>query len=75
MLGLIALPYEVLSNIVGNVNFDDVFNLGLTCKALKYLLTEESICKSTVQVRAHSVGDCGVQRTQSAENAQCLRTL
>ena len=52
MLDLISLPYEVLSNIVDNINFDDVINLGLACKHFKYLLTEESISKSIVQVRA-----------------------
>jgi hypothetical protein len=51
MLCLVSLPYEVLSYIVSNIDFDDVFSLGLTCKALKFLLTEESICKSIVQVR------------------------
>jgi hypothetical protein len=50
MFGLISLPYEVLSNIVEHINFDDVFNLGRTCKHFRYLLTEESICKSIVQV-------------------------
>jgi F-box domain len=50
MLGLISLPYEVLANIVGGINFDDVFNLALTCKNFKYLIIEESICKSIMQV-------------------------
>ena len=50
MFGLVSLPYEVLSNIVGNINFDDVYNLGRTCKELKFLLTEESISKLVVQV-------------------------
>ena len=50
MFNLLSLPYEVLSNIIANINFDDVFNLGLSCKALKYLLTEESICRLIVQV-------------------------
>jgi len=49
--GLIALPYEVLSNIVHSLNFDDVFSLGSTCRELSYLLTEESICKLIVLVR------------------------
>lgn len=50
MLNLNTLPYEVLSNIVGNINFDDVFSLGLTCKSFKFFLTEESLAKSIVQV-------------------------
>lgn len=52
MLTLVALPYEVLSYIVGEISFDDVFNLGQTCKALKFFLTEERICKSVLQVRS-----------------------
>ena len=50
MFGLIFLPYEVLSNIVANLNFEDVFNLGRTCKELSFLLTEESISKLVVRV-------------------------
>jgi len=50
MLGLISLPYEVLSNIVGNVSIEDAFSLGQTCQSLKYLLKEESICKLILQV-------------------------
>jgi hypothetical protein len=52
MLTLAALPYEVLSYIVGEIDFDDAFNLGQTCKALQFLLTEERICKSILQVRS-----------------------
>jgi hypothetical protein len=62
MLCLVSLPYEVLAYIVSNIDFEDVFNLGVTCKALKFLLAEESICKSTVQVRpcaAVTFPDCG----------------
>ena len=53
MLCLVYLPYEVLSCIVSNIDFDDVFNLGITCKELNFLLTEESICKLIVQVRSY----------------------
>jgi hypothetical protein len=51
MKGLITLPYEVLSNIVSNLEFDDVVSLGRTCRAFEFLRIEESICKSVVQVR------------------------
>jgi hypothetical protein len=50
MLGLISLPYEVLANIIGNVDFDDVFNLARTCQSFMFLITEESLCKKIVQV-------------------------
>ena len=51
MKDLITLPYEVLANIVSNVDFDDIVNLGRVCKFFQYLHTEESISKSIVQVR------------------------
>jgi len=54
MLGLISLPYEVLSNVIGNVTIEDAFSLGQTCQALQYLFREESICKLILQV------SCGV---------------
>jgi hypothetical protein len=50
MLNLIHLPYEVLANIVDHISFDDVLNVGMACKALNYVLTEESICKIILQV-------------------------
>jgi hypothetical protein len=55
MKGLTTLPYEVLSNIVSNVDFDDVVSLGRTCKAFEFLRIEESICKSVVQVSYRQV--------------------
>jgi hypothetical protein len=55
MFGLISLPYEVLSNIIANIDFEDVFNLGQTCQALKFLITEESICMHIIQV-SHPLG-------------------
>jgi hypothetical protein len=65
MLTLISLPYEVLSNIVANVNFSDVFNLGRTCTELSFLLREESICKSIVQViRLHFQGHVSAWHSQ-----------
>lgn len=50
MFGLLCLPYEVLANIVGNIDFDDVFNLALVCKELKFIVMEENFCKNIVQV-------------------------
>ncbi|CAG8973681.1 hypothetical protein HYALB_00002247 [Hymenoscyphus albidus] len=48
MLNLITLPYEVLSNIVGHIDFDDVFSLGLTCKSFTFFITDESLAKSII---------------------------
>lgn len=61
MLNLIALPYEVISNFISYIDLEDVFNLSLSCQTLRYLLTEESICKFIVQVSHrlhHHHGEC-----------------
>ena len=50
MTGLLSLPYEALSYIVGQLDFDDIYNLGQTCRGLKYLLYEERIAKFIVEV-------------------------
>lgn len=50
MLGLTTLPYEVIANVANNLQLDDIVNLGQSCKDLQFLLTEERICKSFVQV-------------------------
>jgi len=52
MHGLTKLPYEVLANVADSLDFDDVVNLGTTSKHFLFLLTEERICKSVVQVGA-----------------------
>jgi hypothetical protein len=52
MKGLITLPYEVLSNIISNVDFEDVVSLCKTCKTFEFLRNEESISKQVLQVRS-----------------------
>ncbi|KAM3071424.1 hypothetical protein ACMFMG_009022 [Clarireedia jacksonii] len=73
MFGLIALPYEVLSNIIGNIDFEDVFNLGQTCQALKFLLTEESICKSVIQTKLPSSAEALSIKDVAGRSASALR--
>ncbi|ESZ94454.1 hypothetical protein SBOR_5172 [Sclerotinia borealis F-4128] len=75
MFNLISLPYEVLSNIIANVEFDDVFNLGLSCQALKYLLTEESICKLTVQTKIPFCNEALSTKHVTGNSALALRRV
>ncbi|KAH8808050.1 hypothetical protein F5884DRAFT_821520 [Xylogone sp. PMI_703] len=49
MLGLLSLPYELLTYVVADISFDDVYNLGCTCRALQFLLKDESLCMSIAQ--------------------------
>jgi hypothetical protein len=50
MLNLLSLPYDVLTNIVSSISFDDYYNLGCSCKQLSFLLREDRICKLALQV-------------------------
>lgn len=73
MFGLICLPYEVLANIVSHVDFDDVFSMGLTCKALNYFLTEESICKVIVQSKIRYSNEARQAERYGGGNSSALR--
>ncbi|KAF7892199.1 uncharacterized protein EAF01_010279 [Botrytis porri] len=75
MFNLLSLPYEVLSNIITNINFDDVFNLGLSCKALKYLLTEESICRLIVQNKIPFCNEALSNKHTAGLSASTLRRV
>ncbi|KAF7947079.1 uncharacterized protein EAE97_004328 [Botrytis byssoidea] len=75
MFNLLSLPYEVLSNIITNINFDDVFNLGLSCKALKYLLTEESICRLIVQNKIPFCNEALSNKHTAGLSASALRRV
>ena len=55
LIRLITLPYEVLSAIVSNVDFDDIANLARSCRFFQYLHTDERSCKLFLQVRDRNV--------------------
>ncbi|TVY29712.1 hypothetical protein LHYA1_G000859 [Lachnellula hyalina] len=82
MFGLLCVPYEVLANIVGNIDFDDVFNLALVCKELKFIVMEENICKNIVQVSKFRIflfrlGMLGIRLSEgqsSAADDTCVQT-
>ncbi|KAN0112859.1 hypothetical protein V8E51_005810 [Hyaloscypha variabilis] len=75
MIGLISLPYEVLSNVVDNISFDDAFNLGRTCKHYRYLLTEESISKTIVQTKVRYSNEALAAKAVGGGNARALRRV
>ncbi|PQE25660.1 F-box domain-containing protein [Rutstroemia sp. NJR-2017a BBW] len=73
MFGLISLPYEVLSNIIAYIDFEDVFNLGQTCQALKFLTTEESICKYIIQTKLPFSAEALSTKNVTGRGASALR--
>ncbi|KAF7874281.1 hypothetical protein EAF04_002953 [Stromatinia cepivora] len=75
MFNLISLPYEVLSNIIANIDFDDVFNLGLSCQAMRYLVTEESICKLIVQTQIPFCNEALSTKHVTGHSASALRRV
>ncbi|RAL64128.1 hypothetical protein DID88_003316 [Monilinia fructigena] len=75
MFDLISLPYEVLSNIIANIDFDDVFNLGISCQALKYLITEESVCRLIVQSKIPFSNEALSTKHVTGHSASALRRV
>jgi hypothetical protein len=47
---LLTLSREVMQVVLKNLSLEDVFHLGLACKKLQYLLTDDKICKLILQV-------------------------
>ncbi|KAH8591883.1 hypothetical protein B0O99DRAFT_518761 [Bisporella sp. PMI_857] len=70
---LASLPYEVLSNIIKNVDLEDVFNLAITCKGLLFLVQEESICKLTIQSKIGYSKEAYDASSASTSSASALR--
>jgi hypothetical protein len=47
---LLSLPRQVMQCVLRCLSLEDVFHLGITCKKLLYLLTDDIICQSVLQV-------------------------
>jgi hypothetical protein len=50
-LSLDQLPFDVFFSIVPSLLLDDVVHLGQTCRRLRALLDEGTLCRSVVEVR------------------------
>jgi hypothetical protein len=44
------LPFDILFCVAWNLELEDVVHLGQTCRQLKALLDERSLCRRTVEV-------------------------
>ena len=45
-----SLPYDVLFNITNNLSFEDIVNLSRASPLTWSLLSEETVCRRTVEV-------------------------
>lgn len=51
---LLKVPFDILFCIAAYLSLEDIVHLGATCKQLRVLLNERTVCRSVVQV---SIGD------------------
>lgn len=47
---LASMPYEVMWIIIAHLGFDDIINLGRTCRKMYYIQNDERICRSISEV-------------------------
>ncbi|KAG9229559.1 hypothetical protein BJ875DRAFT_187189 [Amylocarpus encephaloides] len=73
MLGLVALPYEVLSIIAESLNIDDFFNLGISCKVLHFLILDDSLAKKVILKKIPHSPEAIRARNGSKSYAKALR--
>ena len=55
MTSLDELPFDVLFCIASGLDFDDVVRLSLTCRQLRLLLNESTLCRRTIEVGRQSL--------------------
>jgi hypothetical protein len=46
------LPFDILFHVSSILDFDDIIHLGYTCRQLKALLHENTLCRKAIEVRA-----------------------
>lgn len=50
-MSLLKLPYEMVSYVLDELNLDDVWQLSLTCRHLRSVVTKSNIAKRLLEVR------------------------
>lgn len=53
-LGIDQLPYDLLFMIAAILDLEDVCHLFFTCRQLRLLLQEHTLCKKIIEVRLWS---------------------
>jgi len=54
-LNLDALPFDILFTIALDLSVDDIVHLGRTCRQLRSLLKEDTLCRKVIEVRNTSI--------------------
>lgn len=49
-MDILKLPIEIISLIAELLHIDDLFGFGRTCRRLRYILHNETICRKALQV-------------------------
>lgn len=49
-ISLDRLPFDILFNVASYLQFDDTVHLSYTCRQLKLLLEESTLCRKTIEV-------------------------
>lgn len=72
--GLQRLPYEIMANIAGHLDVDEVFDLSRTCRHFQYLVREERFCRAIIAAKAsHTVE--ALEAQQDGRFSRALRRI
>ncbi|WQF76960.1 Putative F-box domain-containing protein [Colletotrichum destructivum] len=68
------LPIEIMTYVTKSLDLHDLFNLSLVRSQLRYLVTDDNICRAVLEINAPYSAD--VQNAYSSKQyARCLRRL
>ncbi|KAI0386612.1 hypothetical protein F5Y04DRAFT_241879 [Hypomontagnella monticulosa] len=72
--GLQRLPYEIMANIVGHLDIDEVFDLSRSSRHFQYLVREERFCRAIITAKASHTTEA-LEAQQDGRFSRALRRI
>ncbi|OCL04291.1 hypothetical protein AOQ84DRAFT_301185 [Glonium stellatum] len=75
MTSLDELPYDVLYCIASSLSFDDVVRLSLTCRQLRLLLNETTLCRRTIETHVPHSHEAKLARREEITYREAVQRI
>ncbi|PSN66286.1 hypothetical protein BS50DRAFT_601229 [Corynespora cassiicola Philippines] len=69
------LPFDILFYITLHLNFDDIIHLGFTCRELKSLLDEPTLCRKAIQTHFPHSKEAQLAKSGKVTYTRALRAI
>ncbi|KAL6171673.1 hypothetical protein ACJQWK_02679 [Exserohilum turcicum] len=72
---LLKVPFDILFCIAAYLSLEDIVHLGATCKQLRVLLNERTVCRSVVQMEYAYTEEAKLAREEKITYRQALEAI